>query len=92
MASLTGGRLWIAGVVISAVALWAPDAGAGLFRCTRPDGRVVYTDNQAACPGAAPHEPTGTVQHIESAPAALRSARPRAIRGSAAVTRWAGVI
>jgi hypothetical protein len=44
-----------------------------LFRCQRADGSVVYTDNQATCPGAAPHEPLGTIQNVDAAAPTRRS-------------------
>jgi hypothetical protein len=37
---------------------------AELFRCQRPDGSIVYTDDQAVCPGATNHEPQGVVQSV----------------------------
>ena len=65
--------LWIAAM------LWATgwgslDGHAGLYRCQRADGSVVYTDRQATCPGARPHEPRGEVQSVESTAVAKRRA------------------
>jgi len=56
--------------LMAVIAIWiifpvAQDARAGLFRCQRPDGSVVYTDSQATCPGASPHEPRGAVQSVD---------------------------
>jgi hypothetical protein len=46
-----------------------PDTGtAGLYRCSRPDGSVVYTDNPGSCPNAQSHESSGAVQRIQEAP------------------------
>lgn len=66
----SGGRgLLLASAV---VALFAPDARAELLRCKGPDGKTIYTDKPALCPGAAPFEPSGSVQKApgSSAPAA----------------------
>lgn len=49
----------------------ARDARADLLRCEGPDGRTIYTDDAAVCPGAEPFEPSGAVQSVEPvAPAA----------------------
>jgi hypothetical protein len=42
----------------------APSATAEIYRCTGPDGGIVYTDNKAACPGAGKHEPAGRLQAV----------------------------
>jgi hypothetical protein len=42
----------------------APPAAAEIYRCTRPDGAVVYSDNKANCPGAGKHEPSGRLQTL----------------------------
>ena len=50
-------------------------AAAGLYRCPRPDGSVVYTDNPGSCPNAQSHEPSGAVQRIQGAPPSRAAAR-----------------
>lgn len=52
----------------------ATSASAELFRCVGPDGKLVYTDQKALCPGADPHEPSGTVLPLEPTPAPARPA------------------
>jgi hypothetical protein len=83
--------------LMSAAVLWvvtpvAPDARAGLFRCQRPDGSVVYTDSQATCPGARPHEPQATVQSVDIAESSRRLApAPRTFApaaGELAEAQW----
>ena len=50
---------------------FAPEARADLLRCKGPDGRTIYTDDAAVCPGAEPFEPAGSLQNVEPvAPAA----------------------
>ena len=40
-------------IVVTAAAAGAPSpASADFYRCTGPDGRTIYTDNRATCPGA----------------------------------------
>jgi hypothetical protein len=52
-------------IVVTAAAAGAPSpASADFYRCTGPDGRTIYTDNRATCPGAKKHEPTGKVQTV----------------------------
>ena len=70
---------------MSAAVLWvvtpvALDARAGLFRCQRPDGSVVYTNSQATCPGAKPHEPRGVVHSIEKTESTRRSLPASALK------------
>jgi hypothetical protein len=77
-------------VFVVAFALAGP-AAADLLRCKAADGRMIYTDNPALCPGAKPFEPKGAIQTApseaskarESAPAA-RLERARARERSAA--------
>jgi hypothetical protein len=62
-------------ILVTAAAAGASGlATAELYRCTGPDGRIVFTDNRATCPGAEEHEPRGEVQTIpaedDSQPAA----------------------
>ena len=52
-------------VVLTAAAAGAPSpANADLYRCTAPDGRVIFTDNRATCPGSEKYEPKGKLQSI----------------------------
>ena len=54
-------------IIVTAAAACAPgSASAELYRCTGPDGRIVYTDNRATCPGAEKHEPRAKIQTIPS--------------------------
>ena len=86
---------WLVAAV-ALVALVTADARAGLFRCQRPDGLIVYTDNQSACPGAKPHEPRAVVQSIDvtestrrSVPASARQTRSFApASDDAAEAQW----
>lgn len=50
--------------VASLAAATAGRAGADLYRCQGPDGRIVFSDNPGACPGARPHEPADVVQTL----------------------------
>jgi len=40
---------------------------ADLLRCEGPDGRTIFTDDPALCPGAEPYEPSGAVHSVEPA-------------------------
>lgn len=40
----------------------ASAAHADLLRCVGPDGKTIYTDSKAQCPGAKPFEPQGVLQ------------------------------
>lgn len=77
-ASLAAAALAALGLAASA----AP-ARADLLRCTGPDGRTIFTNDAARCPGAKPFEPDATLQGVESAPAAAppESAAPASVRG-----------
>jgi hypothetical protein len=56
---------WSLGFLIFALgAAFSGPADAELFRCTGPDGRTVFTDCRATCPGADEYEPSGAVQKI----------------------------
>ena len=85
-------RWLISSAVLCVVIPVALDARAGLFRCQRPDGSVVYTDSQATCPGAKPHEPQATVQSVDKAASSRRLApAPRAFApaaGESAEAQW----
>jgi hypothetical protein len=54
---------------VGLVALAAP-LRADLLRCTGPDGRTVFTNDAARCPGAQPFEPEATLQGVDPDPAA----------------------
>ena len=78
-------------VMVWAISFVTLDARAGLFRCQRPDGSVVYTDSQVTCPGARPHEPRGTVQKVDGRVSTRRSVpasaqKPQTIEPSADAT------
>jgi hypothetical protein len=61
----------------------ATAAHAELFRCTGPDGKTIFTDQKATCPGADPSQPAGVVHRAPTpeappvAPAA-RASDPQA--------------
>ena len=70
-------------IVVTAAAAGAPDpASADLYRCTGPDGRTIYTDNRATCPGAEKHEPQGKVQTIPTEESSEPAARAPSTRSS----------
>lgn len=52
----------VAVVLATALGSAAERAGAELYRCKGPDGKTLYTDNKALCPGADAFEPQGEVQ------------------------------
>jgi hypothetical protein len=63
-----GRRRLVAGTATAAAIatlLAAGTATAELLRCAGADGRTIYTDNPALCPGANPFEPKGEVHGIE---------------------------
>jgi hypothetical protein len=62
-----GRRELVAGAAAAAaiLTLLAAGAAAELLRCAGADGRMIYTDNPALCPGADPFEPTGEVHGID---------------------------
>lgn len=68
---------WAGGALFAACLFVLPavSAHAGLLRCMGPDGKMIYTDNQALCPNAKPFEPEGEI-HYGSKP----SAGPAAIQ------------
>jgi len=55
-------------------------AGAEIYRCKGPDGKVLFTGDASQCPGQAAHKTKGQIQSMGStntdAPAALEE-RPR---------------
>jgi hypothetical protein len=73
--------LGLIAIVVTTAAAGAPSpASAELYRCTGPEGRNIYTDNRATCPGAEEHEPKGKVQTIpteESSEPAAAAPRTR---------------
>ena len=71
---MTAHRWLMFAVVLWVITLPALETRAGLFRCQRPDGSVVYTDSQATCPGAKAHEPRGAVQSVDVIESARRPA------------------
>jgi len=70
--------------IIVAVGAASPDAGAGLYRCEKPNGSVVFTDNQASCPSARLHEPRGSVQRVVNTPSPSLTRSPAASHDLAA--------
>jgi hypothetical protein len=46
------------------VAIGLP-AGAELRRCVGPDGRIIFTDDEARCPGTEPIEAPDSVQRVD---------------------------
>jgi len=73
--------LGLIAIVVMAAAAGAP-ASAELYRCTGPDGRTIYTDNRATCPGAEEHEPQGKVQTLSSEENSQPAAPTPTTRGS----------
>jgi hypothetical protein len=55
-------------------------AAAGLYRCTKPDGTIVYTDNAATCPGSEKYEPRGRLQTLPTEDDPLPAAPAEAAR------------
>ncbi len=54
-------------IVVTAAAAGPPSpANADVYRCTGPDGQIIFTDNQSTCPGSEKHEPTGKVQTLQN--------------------------
>ncbi len=49
-------------------------ATAELYRCVRADGRTVFTDSKATCPGAQEHRPAGEIQSYRAAASARQPA------------------
>jgi hypothetical protein len=66
-------KQWMLVAALAALALPSA-AGADLLRCKGPDGKMIYTDNKALCPGAEPFEPEGEVQRGKSGPHGSESA------------------
>lgn len=55
-------------VALGLLAAAAP-AAAELYRCQGPDGKTLFTDNKALCPGADAFEPSGELQTAPARPA-----------------------
>jgi hypothetical protein len=76
--SLIGARwlLWsiALGVMVPTV---SEIARAELFRCSGPDGNVVFTDDASVCPGSTPFETTKKVQRVQSSAPAAQHAPER---------------
>ena len=62
-------RVWLTAVAIMVIGGLTSPGHAELYRCQQPDGSIIYTDDQAVCPGATSHEPQAVVQSVPSAPA-----------------------
>jgi hypothetical protein len=85
-----------AGVSLVLLVLASP-AASDLLRCKGADGKTIFTDDPAMCPGADPYEPDATVLRAEDsvAPAAApsreeaRAQRKRAAEAEAGeARRW----
>jgi hypothetical protein len=75
-------------------------APADLYRCVRPDGGIVFTDDESTCPGASSHQSSGALQTHRSqtptapapapAPAAMQRPPevPRVDESSAMKKHW----
>jgi hypothetical protein len=66
----------VAAWMLLAVGVFAPErADAELLRCKGPDGRTIYTDDKARCPGSKPFEPDAAVHKADprNTPAASRA-------------------
>ena len=57
-----------AGALLAAFALAGTPAAADIYRCTGPDGKTLFTSDQAACPGAVRHDPSRDVQRMQPEP------------------------
>ena len=63
-------------IILAGILALATPAAAELLRCKAADGRMIYTDNPALCPGAKPFEPKGAVQTAPSPTPASREVAP----------------
>jgi len=60
-------RGWICAIAIGVVGLTSFDAArAELFRCSGPDGDVIFTDDASVCPGAEPFEAKKQIHTVQS--------------------------
>ncbi len=78
-------------IAVALLALWvASPAASKIYRCTGPDGKVLFTGDASQCPGQEAHQTTGRIQSMgpstssappstEAAPTApaMRPAAPR---------------
>jgi hypothetical protein len=69
-------RFSISGLLLLAIAWVAASAQADLLRCKGPDGRTIYTDKKALCPGAEPFEPSAELQQAPGAESPDGAAAP----------------
>ncbi|NNL64888.1 MAG: DUF4124 domain-containing protein [Myxococcales bacterium] len=64
-----------------AIVLWllvfAAPASAEIYRCTGPDGEVLFTSDRSECPGQEAHRSTGRVQSLSPASPAPVEDEPR---------------
>jgi hypothetical protein len=64
---------------------------AELFRCTGPDGRMVYTDDRSVCPAAEPFQPSAVLHGTErQGPAQRPERRSQALARDSAQDAEAG--
>lgn len=80
---------WVVGSVIGArwliwsialgviIPMVSETARAELFRCSGPDGNVIFTDDASVCPGSKPFETTKRVHKVESRASAAQDASER---------------
>jgi len=59
-------RSWAVMLGAGALLATANGVSAELYRCVGPDGRTVYTDSQATCPGAREHRPAAGIQNYRT--------------------------
>jgi hypothetical protein len=52
--------------VLAVLSLAAPARAGGLYRCVRPDGTVLFSDQANACPDGSRHEPQNRLQVLPS--------------------------
>jgi hypothetical protein len=90
-------HVFMAAIAVIVVCGSTPPSHADLYRCERPDGSIVYTDNETLCPGAEVHEPQGVIQHVSKrsnakgpAPAKRLAKMRRILEADAArAAKWA---
>jgi hypothetical protein len=74
------------GLAAAAAILLAGPVSAGIYKCPGPDGKIVFTSDPTACPGAKPHVLKKQVQNVledHNARSRQRSTRPAARRSLA---------
>jgi hypothetical protein len=62
-------------------------APADLYRCVRPDGGILFTDDESTCPGASSHESSGALQTHRSETPTAPAAAPAVMRRRPEVPR-----